>query len=121
MFMYLHTKFHVYSIILTSFKRGGVILLPTPKRIPKKPSLNRVKVKSILLIEKKNDSGDDNLIISYSRIDLKNNESIFSVQFQKVISEKCDLRHETRNPPHRWDLEAKTWGPKVGTRDPYYT
>ena len=53
--------------------------------------------------------------MSYSRIDLKNNESIFSVQFQKVISEKCDLRHETRNPPHRWDLETKTWGPKVGT------
>ena len=84
--MYLHTKFHVYGIILTSFKRGAVILLATLKRIPKKPTLNRV-----------------------------------NVQFQKVISEKCDLRHDTRNPPHRWDLEAKTWGPKVGTRDPYYT
>ena len=42
MCVYLRTKFQVCSIILTSF-RQEVVLPPTSKRLPKKPTQIRVK------------------------------------------------------------------------------
>ena len=52
--MYLRTKFHVSSIILTGFRQAGAVILPPPapphptpvtaKRTPKKPSLINVKL-----------------------------------------------------------------------------
>ena len=45
MSVYLRTKFQVSSIILASFRQGGVILprpLPNSKRVPKKPTQIRV-------------------------------------------------------------------------------
>ena len=47
--LYLHTKFQFSSVILTSF-RQGVILSPTSKRTPKKPTQIRVKVSYTLTI-----------------------------------------------------------------------
>ena len=47
MCLYLRTKFKVSSVILTSFRQGidkGVILPPTAKRIPNKPTLIRIKI-----------------------------------------------------------------------------
>ena len=46
--LYLRAKFEVSSVILMGFRyggggRGGVILLPTSKRTPKKPTQIRVK------------------------------------------------------------------------------
>ena len=42
---YLRTKCHVSSIILTSFRHTGGVILPSPalKRTPKNPTQTRVK------------------------------------------------------------------------------
>ena len=42
MCVYLRAEIEISSIILTSF-RQGIILPPTPKRTPKKPTQIRVK------------------------------------------------------------------------------
>ena len=47
MYVYLHSKFQVSSLILTSF-RQGVILPPTAKQTPKKPT--QIRVKAIIII-----------------------------------------------------------------------
>ena len=41
--VYLRAKFEVSSIILTSFRQGVILLPPTSKRTPKKPTQIRVK------------------------------------------------------------------------------
>ena len=46
MCVYLHTKFQVSSVILISFRQGGLFYPPpTPKQNPKKPTLIRVKIR----------------------------------------------------------------------------
>ena len=49
MSVYLSTKFQVSSIILTSFRKGGVIITPTQKQTPKNPTIIRVKKYPILI------------------------------------------------------------------------
>ena len=43
MCVYLHAKFEVSSIILTSFRQGVILPPPTSKRTPKKHTKIRVK------------------------------------------------------------------------------
>ena len=49
--VYLRVKFEVSSIILTGFRQGVILLPPTSKRTPQKPTQIRVRI--IISVSKK--------------------------------------------------------------------
>ena len=85
---YLHDKFEVFSIILTSFRRGLILPSPLPQNEPLKSpprlGLNTAVFKHKLLIQHINIAQFSNLLVIAQFSSLQHSFLIYSIVFQFI-------------------------------------